>query len=349
MIQRINPKHELTHDGRPRAPKVSWRRTTIRIGVSALTLAGLFVLLPRDELWSALRRVPLTTWFAAVAAYLSLHLLGVVKWRLTVNLTGAELGLAQAARCYYGGLFGNIFLPSVVGGDVVRAGLAFGQTRSRTGLVIGSLLDRLIDMAGLVVLAGVGALLLEDQFEMLGKNVLLPLGAAGLAAVVFFGVVGFLGPVRRLPFRVRRRVVKLRQAIRPIYRRPQFILASLVLGVSLQGGLIVLNAWLGQACGLECSLAVWFFVWPLAKLSAVLPVTQGGIGVREAALAALFAMFDVSAALAVAVGLVFETIIITGGLIGGPIAVGLGRLPRPEGIAGLGNAEACGGEACKTC
>jgi len=57
-------------------------------------------------------------------------------------------------------------------------------------------------------------------------------------------------------------------------------------------------------------------------------VTQGGIGVREAAQAALFAPFGVSAVMAVATGLVFEVVIITGGLAGGAIAWLLGRRPR---------------------
>jgi uncharacterized membrane protein YbhN (UPF0104 family) len=322
---------QLAPDPSARSSKVSWRRTAVRLSVSGLFLVVLVVVLPREELWAALGRVPLAAWIAAVAAYLTLHLLGVLKWRLTVNLTGASLGLTQAARCYYGGLFGNTFLPSILGGDVVRAGLAFGQTRSRTGLVLGSLLDRMIDFAALVAVAGLGALLLPDRLETLARNVLLPLAVAGLAGIGALTALWILFPARRLPFKARRRLVKLRRAASPIACRPQWVLASLALGVTLQASLVLLNAWLGRTCGLDCSLAVWFFVWPLAKLSAVLPVTQGGIGVREAALAALFVPFGVPAALAVAVGLVFEAVVITGGLIGGPVAVALARLPRPEG------------------
>jgi uncharacterized membrane protein YbhN (UPF0104 family) len=310
---------------------VAWRRTAVRLGVSGLILVVLIVVLPREELWAALRRVPLAAWVAGVATYLTLHLLGVLKWRLTVNLTGARLGFVQAARCYYGGLFGNTFLPSILGGDVVRAGLAFGQTRSRTGLVVGSLLDRILDMTALVAVAGLGALLLPDRLETLLHKVLLPLVGALVAGMVILAVVWILIPARRLPFKMRRRLVKLRQTTRSVAYRPQWVLAALALGFILQGSLVLLNAWLGRTCGLDCPLAVWFFVWPLAKLSAVLPVTQGGVGVREAALAALLVPFGVPAALAVAVGLVFEAIVITGGLIGGPVAVALGRLPRPEG------------------
>jgi glycosyltransferase 2 family protein len=104
-----------------------------------------------------------------------------------------------------------------------------------------------------------------------------------------------------------------------------------VLGVTLQSSLVLLNAWLGQTCGLDCSLAVWLFVWPLAKLSGVLPITQGGVGVREAALASLFVPFGVPAALGVAVGLVFQAVVITGAFLSGPLAYFLGRVPPVQG------------------
>jgi protoporphyrinogen oxidase/uncharacterized membrane protein YbhN (UPF0104 family) len=309
---------------------VSWRRTLLRLGVSGLTLAVLLLLLPREQLQAALSRLPVAAWLAAVAVYLSLHLIGVVKWRLAVNLCGAGLGFIQAARCYYGGLFGNLFLPSIVGGDVVRAGLAFNRTRSRTGLVVGSVLDRLIDFTALAGLAGVAAVLLHDRLAMLGRVVLVPLAGLFGLGLVTLAAGWFLVPARRLPLRVRRLLVKLRQAIRPVVSRPQFVVVFLVLGGTLQSCLVLLNAWLGQSCGLDCSLAVWFFVWPMAKLSAALPVTQGGVGVREAALAGLFVTFGVPAALAVATGLVFQAVIITAALISGPLALALGRLQPPE-------------------
>ena len=57
---------------------------------------------------------------AALAGYLLAHVLGVLKWRMVVNAAGAELDLAVSAQCYAGGLFGTLFLPSIVGGDVIR-------------------------------------------------------------------------------------------------------------------------------------------------------------------------------------------------------------------------------------
>jgi hypothetical protein len=56
------------------------------------------------------------------------HALGIAKWRMVVNTAGAQLDFSTSAQCYLGGLFGTLFLPSIIGGDVVR--MAVGLRRS---------------------------------------------------------------------------------------------------------------------------------------------------------------------------------------------------------------------------
>lgn len=305
-----------------------WRHPAFRLAGSAVVLALLFTVLPAGELLAAMRRLPITAWVAAVATYLALHLIGVVKWRLLVNAAGAGLSFVDGVRAYYSGLFGNTFLPSIVGGDVVRAGVAFGVVRSRSGLLLGSLVDRVQDVVGLGLVAGIGALLSPRALAPESRLVFLALGgtlaAGGVAALLAWR----LFPSRHLPFRLRRKLVPVRRAIRATAARPSRLVAALFLGMLLQSLLIVLNWVMGRAIGIDIPLYVWFFVWPLAKISGLLPLTQGGIGVREAAQAALFAPFGVSAVMAVATGLVFEVVIITGGLVGGAIAWLLGRRAR---------------------
>jgi glycosyltransferase 2 family protein len=106
--------------------------------------------------------------------------------------------------------------------------------------------------------------------------------------------------------------------------RPQRVLVGLAIGMAVQTTFVLLTSVIASGCGLHLSLRVWLIAWPLAKLASLLPVTQGGIGVREAALAALAAPFGAPPAMTVAVGLVWETIIIVGGLVAGIIAYGLG-------------------------
>lgn len=289
-------------------------------------LALLFSFLPFEELVAALRRIPGPVWALSLPLYLGLHLLGITKWRLMVNAADGGFAFRSAARCYYYGLFGNTFLPSLVGGDVVRAGLALRLARNPSGVVIGSVVDRTLDVLGLATVAGLGVLFLPTALDPRNRQVfwvlLLLLAVGGVAALALAAWF----PARRMPWRIRRILVKVRRSGRAMARRPAHVALALVLGISLQLLLVFLNAWLGVACGIEIPVTAWLFAWPMAKLSAMVPLTQGGLGVREAALAALLSPFGVEPVLAVAAGLVFQGVIISGGLVGGGIAFLLGVL-----------------------
>jgi uncharacterized membrane protein YbhN (UPF0104 family) len=124
-------------------PKI-WRSPYFRFGGSAVLLILLLTYLPYRAVLATIQRIPVGVGLGLLVMYLVLHLLGVLKWRLLINLAGADLDYSQAARCYYWGLFGNIFLPSMVGGDLVRAGMAFTFSRSRPAIVLGSLMDRVL-------------------------------------------------------------------------------------------------------------------------------------------------------------------------------------------------------------
>lgn len=296
----------------------------MRIGGSILVLTLLLLFLPVDRLLDAFGRVPVWMWVVALPGYLSLHLLGAAKWRLLVNAGGAGLSFRDAVRCYYAGLFGSTFLPSIVGGDFVRGGLALRLGNSGSGVVFGSVLDRTLDVLALAMVAGGGALLVPRALDPASRRVFLVLAAllAGVALIAVAAAVTL--PARRFPFRLRRVLVRLRHTARLVVRQPRCALTALAAGVLLQALLALGNAWLGVAVGIDAPFQVWLFVWPMAKISALVPLTQGGIGVREAALAALFAPFGVPAVLAVAAGLAFQGVVIGGGLTAGGISFLLG-------------------------
>ena len=301
------------------------RNLILRIVGSLFILSLLVLFLPVDELLQALGRVPAWVWLVSVPGYLTLHLVGITKWRMLINAAHGEMRMRDAVRCYYLGLFGNTFLPSLVGGDAVRAGLALKLAPGKGGVIFGSLLDRMIDVVGLAIVAGIGALVIPGALDPQNRRVfwllagmLTVAGLMGLAALTLL-------PARRFPYRVRRIMVKLRRSLGGLRSRPGVVLGALVMGVTLQTSLVALNWWLGRQCGIDISFHAWLFAWPMAKISALVPVTQGGIGVREAALAALLSPFGVPAVLAVAAGLVFQGVIISGGLLGGLLSWWIGR------------------------
>ncbi len=326
----------------PGLSKPAWRslrRLAWRIAASAVILTLLFRFVPIEEAWAAARRVPPLFWLAILAGYLGVHAIGVGKYKLMLNGAGAGLHFAQAARCYFTGLFSTLLLPSVAGGDVVKAGLALRLARSKAGVLVGSLLDRLLDVAALVTLAALGVLLLPRALQPASRREFW----MALAAVVVAGILaaailarwgGFLA--RRSSFRMRRRLVRLRRAARTTSQRPGRVLAALGLALVVQLALLTLTSFLAAACGLHLPYREWLFAWPLAKMSAFVPISQAGIGVREAALAALLVPLGARGGVVVAVGLVWETIVISAGLLAGLLALLLSRLPtaRSPAVAG---------------
>jgi glycosyltransferase 2 family protein len=311
----------------PRAISRRWPRAALRIGGSVLALAILFRFLPLGEVWTTLRRLPPLLWLLVVTGYLSAHLIAASKWRLMVNLGGAGLSFRQAVRCYSSGLFSTLFLPSVVGGDVVRAGLALRSGRSKAAVIVGSFLDRVIDFLALALLAASGAVLVPGTLAPESRRIFLTVGAAiAVVAILLVAVVAWF-PARKFSFRVRRSLVRFRRAAHAVRRQPQFVLSALCLALVAQGSFIWMTARVAEASHLQLPFRAWLFAWPLAKLSALVPLTQGGIGVREAALAALLVPFGARAVLTVAVGLAWEGVIISGGLIAGLTAFLLGQFP----------------------
>jgi uncharacterized membrane protein YbhN (UPF0104 family) len=147
------------------------------------------------------------------------------------------------------------------------------------------------------------------------------IAASGGLGLAIAAVIALLFPARRFSFRIRRRLVRLRRAWRSVLEQPGAMLRALSMSLIVQITFILLNVLLAEACGLNLPFRVWLFAWPLAKLSAAVPITQAGIGVREAALAALLLPFGVPAVLAVASGLAWDAVVVGGAIAGGIFAL----------------------------
>jgi uncharacterized protein (TIRG00374 family) len=302
----------------------------MRWAAALAVLAVLLHFLPLAQLREAIARVPLSRFCAVLLCYLLAHCLGVAKWRMVVNAAGAELDLATSAQCYFGGLFGTLFLPSIVGGDVVRLAVGLQRSPRPAAVLTGNLVDRFLDVTaqgGLVVL---GLLLLPESdlvpedVEGSVQNALLGIALGGILLLILL----FLLRKRILggrSMRFRRRLARLRYALCSVARRRHVLAVGWLMGTGVQTAFLVLTAQLAVYCGLRLPLRAWLFAWPLAKLAAVLPLTQGGIGVREAALVALLSPLGAPKHLVMAAGLVWEGVIIAGGLIAGGVALLLRR------------------------
>ena len=310
-----------------------WTFIALRWIAALIVLGALLHFLPLKMVRSAIARVPPIYFFAALLGYLLAHTVGVLKWRMVVNAAGAQLDFATSLQCYGGGLFGTLFLPSIVGGDVIRLAVGLRRSPRPAAVITGNVVDRFIDVTAQAGLVATGLALLPGSLphslQSIATRTLLAAVAIGVALLI---VVFFLRGVflRGRSIRFRRRLSRLRHALRSVSARPHILFAGWLAGTAIQSTFLLLTAWLATACGLQLPLRVWLFAWPLAKLAALLPLTQGGIGVREAALVALLAPFGAAGTLVLAAGLVWEGVTVTGGIVAGLSAFVASRRNKVE-------------------
>jgi uncharacterized protein (TIRG00374 family) len=305
-----------------------WLLILLRWGGALAILGALLQFLPLETVRSAIAQVPASRFLLVLLGYLLAHAVGVAKWRMVVNAAGAELDFATSARCYAGGLFGTLFLPSIVGGDVVRLAVGLRRSPRPAAVLAGNVVDRLLDVtaqAGLVLLGL--ALLPGSVPDALRATALKALSvfASGFLVVLALAVLLQRALLGGRSIRFRRQLARLRHALRSVSRQPRVLIFGWIAGTLIQTCFLLLTARLAASCGLVLPVRDWLFAWPLAKLAAVLPLTQGGIGVREAALVALLAPFGAAGHVVLAAGLVWEGVVIAGGLTAGGVAFLLRR------------------------
>jgi glycosyltransferase 2 family protein len=296
----------------------------LKILVSALLLALILFKVPWQSLWSEASRLDPGLWLGVFAAFLAGHSIGVFKWRFNVNLGNARLGAVDAVQCYSAGLFANLCLPSIVGGDALKAWLAGKVTGRLEAAVLGGLTERLLDTAALLCLLIVGGLLSHATVEGWASQTILVGSLVGLAGLAIFLPLLLRVRLKRWPRRLRRPAGRSMVAMRRLISRPQLALAIFALSILIQGWFVLLNAWLGRGLGIEVPLAFWFLAIPLAKAITLAPISLGGFGVREVALAGILALAGVPKEQGVVVSLLWQSILVASGLCGGLIWFALG-------------------------
>src|SRR5258707_9295799 len=143
-------------------PRTKFRARLITIfrWIAALAVfAALFHFLPITQLRAALASVRPIRFVIILIIYLCAHAIGIVKWRMVVNAAGSQINFSTSAQCYLGGLFGTLFLPSIIGGDVVRIAVGLRRSPRPAAVLAGEGGERFVEGGGRAAFVGVGVIL----------------------------------------------------------------------------------------------------------------------------------------------------------------------------------------------
>lgn len=249
--------------------------------------------------------------------------LSVLRWHRVLVTMGLRMRAWTLIRLYLAGLFVGSFLPSTVGGDVLRATRLGRLTRQRAGAAASVVLERLTGWIVLPVLT-ISGLAANPALLDLGRASRLALLVACVTLVALAVLVAVAGS-RRIGGRLAGRgegwagtLTALHLGLERLRRQPLAVVQ--VLAVSFAYQLVVAFAafLVARSMGLDLSWSAAVAFMPVVAIVQVLPLTIGGLGLREGAFVLLLGPLGITTSQAIAFGLLVYALNLAVSLLGAP-------------------------------
>lgn len=311
----------------------------------AATIVMLALLLPRLDVARVvpLRRPATLGWLvAAVAITLVAACVSALRWQRVLAALGQPTRIATLLSHCFAGLFVGNFLPSTVGGDIVRVSRLSSSSGDSPTSFASVVLERLTGWIVLPLLTLTG-LLLNPGLLRLGTASRVAVAVAMITVLLLGGIV--LASVSR-PLRAgglagdladrigwQRFMGAIQIGLHRFRSRPVATVPVLATGFAYQL-LVVLAAFLAaRALDLPLSPSAALVFLPAVAMIQVVPITMGGLGVREGALVLFLSRSGLGATVeqAIAFGLLLYLMNLVVSLIGAP-AFAAGTRPAPARV-----------------
>lgn len=264
-------------------------------------------------------------WIAlAVATFIFMQSMSVWRWRRLLRAQHIEVSTQSLRESIWVSLFFNNFLPSNIGGDVVRIADTAAAAGSKTLATTVVLVDRALGLTALILVASCGAFAASLMgIHVPGARWLWLVSGAGVLIAIPVIAIPKLTAYLLLPARmlkrpwVDERVQRLEDAINRFRETPSAVAGSF--GGALVVQITIVAFYLLTAQGLSVPLPILLgaVLIPVSLAVQMAPLSINGFGVREAVFAFFFRRFGLPIDAAVALSLVSTGLVMGLSLVGG--------------------------------
>ena len=287
-------------------------KTIIKFSVSIVALVFIGYRLEWSAVWESMSKLawwtlPVATFFQTLA-----FLIGTIRWHTLLAARGVPYRISQMVQPYFIGSFFNNFLPSATGGDFYRVYHIKSKQHGIADAFSPVITERIIGLATLLLISLVAFTFYEGEAPII-INVAhaAAIFLAGLSVLLtVLGIPAMYWPIHRFleqqsTNRFLMGILNVSEAMHYYITRP-VLFARIVLISALMHSMMITAFWiLGQGVGSELSAGSYLLTVPLVLVSAGIPITIGGLGVREATGIALFTSVGMIPADAAVVAILF--------------------------------------------
>ncbi|MBN2354978.1 flippase-like domain-containing protein [candidate division KSB1 bacterium] len=297
--------HGKDKDGRYRALK-NYAATVLKIGVSVILI---YLLLRSIGFDRVRQQIAQASWYGVVLSlsfFIASNFLGALQWHILLRTKKIHLSFGQVLSYYHVGLFFNNFLIGYVGGDAVRVFDVRRSAGREKGALSTVFFDRFIGFFAMTTLALLAAAILAQRL-ISSAAILTIVGVfiVWVMAILFLFHKQFARKFSwifklLLPKNLHLKAKAFYESLDDYRRRKKLLLQLFLLSLLIQSLRILTHLGAARAIGVSVAWHYFFLFIPIVALAVSMPISIGGLGVREQSAVTLFSQIGVLSAQTVA-------------------------------------------------
>ena len=272
----------------------------IRLGVSVGLLIYLINILDWNRSIYALNHSNIVFLTIAPCLFIIGYGLASLRWKVILSENSIIYSFRETISTYMIGGFYNVFFPGAIGGDLIRIWRCAEQSRADyVTVTLTVILERTMGLIALLSIAHIAYLILirKYSFFFFGPelNTYIGLSSVLITAVLIIALTFRRGISRRIPLEFESRFFKfLSNCLKTILgTRLKILFIIFILSISFQFIDIVITYLIAKAIGIVIPFVAVAAIVPVVYLMTILPISLGGLGVREGTLVILLSRFGI--------------------------------------------------------
>lgn len=262
--------------------QINWKLIIRWIGtlISVLLMVYLIITAGIDEIIHSLGKLSFGALLAITGLIFLSRIATFARWHVLLQIDKIQVNWRDSLRLTFAGLFAANFLPSTIGGDVVRLAGAMRIGMSGSLAAASLIVDRLIGMAGMACALPFGitpliGLMKTNQSSTPG--IIQNLG-------LFITIKGFWKKIKEV-------LQKILHALAYWYQHPKFLfLAFLFTFIHMACIFFIIQILVFE---MGESISFWKIVglWSMTYFITLIPISINGIGLQEVSITSIFQIF----------------------------------------------------------
>lgn len=307
-----------------------------KFAIGAVLLGWLLTRSDPDRILAAIRSLPAGLFFSLTVLYVASFAVNACKWRLLLRSQpiGRLFRLILIANYY------SLIIPGQMAGEAVKALRLCRGAPDPERIAASVAFDRITSLISILFVAA-GGLAIGSASEVLPFSIgylLAPAAVFGSSALlanrsIARGCKKLLLRGCSYPRGTRKYLrfgFRFVDAWRHYWMRPQLLAGAVGIGLVLQGMCAAIVTILGAHLGIRLDYFDWCWIFSLVSLMVFLPVTVGGIGLREGGFVFFLGTFGIGEEKALALSLTLFALQVTTAMIGALVELRLSSPHRSE-------------------